>query len=227
MCRKLLVFVLVLAFAGAVQAADPIFSDGFETGDFSGWTGWHQGPNDPVPVQIGPLTTPTTVWWAGGTVVEGGYAGSSYAADFYAGAWWSTGGGAYNGVLGDFGGVPVSISAYANVLTHDANYAVPGGIDMVFYDGVPDETVDNPPSLGRVDLNIFNFGAADPDGWRYGLLTAVAPAMTTYMKFEINCMTVGGEESGEVLFDNVVGTPEPATIALLGLGGLALIRRKR
>ena len=33
--------------------------------------------------------------------------------------------------------------------------------------------------------------------------------------------------NNEMLFDNIKLTPEPATMALLGLGGLALIRRKR
>ena len=37
----------------------------------------------------------------------------------------------------------------------------------------------------------------------------------------------GGGSGSTVSFDNLALTPEPATIALLGLGGLALLRRRR
>ena len=50
----------------------------------------------------------------------------------------------------------------------------------------------------------------------------------TVTQFKINPSKMYGDMDNSVLFDNlVIEAPEPMTMTLLGLGGLALIRRKR
>ena len=234
MCRKLIylipfVFVMVFAFVGAAQAVNVLTNGGFEDrdpGDFDGWT--RQGIDYGI----------TGVWfWGDGTAAintTDAYEGLA-SADFYTAGGWSGGAGVFQEILIG-GGVPVSISAY--VKGAGGNGA---SIDMVFFDFNHFEEVQIPSNIGKVALSIGggvlipgggvlytgpisgSLGAADALGWQYGVLNAVTPAGTMCMKFEVN--NNGG--TGDLLFDNVVGTPEPATIALLGLGGLALIRRKR
>jgi hypothetical protein len=205
MYRLLISIVAVLAaFVGAAQATTILQNGGFEDG-FNGWT---------------QLNGNTGVWaWNDGTATintTDAYEGLA-SADFYTAGNWSGGAGVFQAKLMG-AGVNVSISAYAKGAGGGGS-----GIDMVFFDVIPSEAVQDPPNIGRVDLSLGNFGPANASGWRYGLLSAVTPANTVCMKFEVN--NNGG--TGHLLYDDVVGIPEPATIALLGLGGLALIRRKR
>jgi hypothetical protein len=61
----------------------------------------------------------------------------------------------------------------------------------------------------------------------YTAAKASMPAVPGYVQIVFSLNSGTGTNSHEFYFDNARLTPEPATIAMLGLGGLALIRRKR
>ncbi len=71
--------------------------------------------------------------------------------------------------------------------------------------------------------------ASADDTWFSFSGSAVAPTGTASVNVILLMEAVSGTgpASGIAYFDDVVLTPEPTTVALLGLGGLFLLRRKR
>jgi hypothetical protein len=223
--KKLLVLVAVLAIAGAAQA---VTNGGFEDGPggllnntppgpFAGWQTW--------------------TWGDGSAAVStDAYAGAASASFGTLVSWgWGGGGGAFQG---EAVGAGQNVSLSAMVKTNISTNTDETGLDLCFFGAVPSETAQNPATIGRINLNVVtglliaennynvalangSLGAADANGWKLAILNAITPAGTAYMKFEI----ADNGSVGNVLFDNVVSTPEPISMVLLGLGGLFLRRR--
>lgn len=214
--KKLLLVLLVLAFAGTVQASNPLVDLSINNPDFEG--GWvDQGWGVPFPPGVP--------------------------------AGWSSWEGSDVGALADIAGNPgraleLSVHAgqaaggYAFVWNNKKALAYQGMILTVSAD-----VIDLAPS--GYDFAAFSLEAFDAGGGSLGKLEQkIAGVTASWANYSMNYLAPTGTTQVEVKlvastdnplvpnvgcaygFDNVVLTPEPITIALLGLGGLFLRRRK-
>lgn len=83
--------------------------------------------------------------------------------------------------------------------------------------------------IAEHEVGVMDRFDADDTWHSYSGTGYVAPAGTGIAKVVLLTYDSGPNPtpSGTAYFDNVVLTPEPSTVALLGLGSLALLRRRR
>ena len=202
--KKLLLVLVVLALAGTAQAADYTL----DNADFELGTWYDQGWGVPSPPGV------PTGW--------GGMSSGEALAE----------------IVGNGGGLAVKLEVAA---IHD-----PGGYSFMWNQNWAEVTegdtltlsadiIDLTPGVAVADFAFLHVGgyeakiAGVTSSWGNFSIDFLVPAGVTSVEVKIGLSTDSPSYPNTAAaygFDNVVLTPEPITIALLGLGGLFLRRRK-
>jgi hypothetical protein len=204
MSRKLVIFMCALCLVGMAVPAKAFTNGDFETGTLSSW--WTYLPdsaNETVSVVPG---GPGVSVYAAGIYTNNPSAGPELGQDIaFSAGMTPIVGMMYDAPAGQWAGASITVQY------KDASWAyIDSGWD-VFYAGG-----------GGPDTGWLTYASAS-SGSKAG--TWVAPAGTAYLTFKITQW--GWMPSGTtILYDNVNVTPEPATMILLGIGGLVALRRK-
>ncbi len=239
MCKKFLILALVLGLTSAAYASLPLVIGNWENGSLDGWA---SSSGTITPVELEETEPPWPTLGTGSLQIynpEGWQQGVQLNS--YAGYYYTEG----NPTRGGF----ESAVRYATDLHIDVkmvaseweNYFADGGwvnaVDAIVINGdfgwtqfnTPGWYVDGseghkpPPPPYYHDWD----GLADEVFHYDWTFDALGPS--SYVQVYIITNYGGGiqADAGNFYVDALTLTPEPATIALLGLGGLALIRRKK
>ena len=200
-CIVLVLAALLCTSANAVGLSNGNFNDPASGEWPTGWTGWN---------------------WSTGWANHENKPAVSYDGSYYlnVGNGWYDGGGGFNQIVSATAGTDYTLSVLSGA---DAWWQPTGVMQMIWQDSLGAE-------LGRaarntVDPAVYGWTYDTAHPWANYVLTATAPVGTTQVKVEF--MSNNGESTGgSIYFENAVLTPEPATLTILGLGGLLLRRKK-
>jgi hypothetical protein len=207
--KKFLVIFMTLALVG-VGTANALTNGDFQTGNASGWNAW--GGTAVTDQDNYGNALPS----AGRTSV-GGY--GDFAGKAW-GPWWGAwGNSGHNQAFAASAGQSWTMTGDLMELSNDAITSNAFGVLKLVFKNASNTEIWG-QDLGQVNAN------SAKDVWQHLSLTAVAPVGTASVEALALFFQPSGNGVGAMFYDNITLTPEPATLALLGLGGLVLRRRK-
>lgn len=93
------------------------------------------------------------------------------------------------------------------------------------------EWADSSFNVFQRDFTSFTGAQINPSSWSTFSLTQAAPVGASYVKFVVVDDAIGGAGTGSFYVDSVAAIPEPSSIAMMAIGGFALmglvVRRKK